>query len=166
MAETINFRVRVSDEGSFKKVEVNAEDLKNAIGAVKAETERLNSSLVNWAQASQAVAIVQQSMGELKDPFSLNMSHSIASLFSLLLLLADILLAERLELPLQGGAGEEGEVPRDSARRGHAARRAGAGTRHAWHVPLQPGHGAQDVPRLQPVHHQALQGLRHRQWKG
>ncbi len=66
MAETINFRVRVSDEGSFKKVEVNAEDLKNAIGAVKAETERLNSSLVNWAQASQAVAIVQQSMGELK----------------------------------------------------------------------------------------------------
>ena len=59
MAETINFRVRVSDEGTFKKVEVNAEDLKNAIGTVKAETERLNSTLVNWVQASQALSMGQ-----------------------------------------------------------------------------------------------------------
>lgn len=59
MAETINFRVRVSDEGTFKKVEVNVEDLKNAIGTVKAETERLNSTLVNWVQASQALSMGQ-----------------------------------------------------------------------------------------------------------
>ena len=66
MAETVSFLIKVSDNGTFKKVEVDAESLRDAVQRVKEETDRLNSSVVNWAQASQAIDLLQQSFGELQ----------------------------------------------------------------------------------------------------
>ena len=66
MAETLSFFIKISDNGTFKKVEVDADSLRTAVEQVKEETDRLNSSVVNWSQASQAIDLLQQSFSELK----------------------------------------------------------------------------------------------------
>lgn len=65
MAETVSFFIKISDKGTFKKVEVDADSLKNAVKKVKQETDRLSGSIVNWSQASQSVAMLQQTLSDL-----------------------------------------------------------------------------------------------------
>lgn len=45
---------------------MDAEDLRDAVRAVKEETDRLKSSVINWAQAAQAADMFQQTLGSLQ----------------------------------------------------------------------------------------------------
>lgn len=77
MSETVSFNIRIKDNGTFKKVEVSAEDLKNAIELVKKEADRLNASIVNWAQAGQAAEMLGSAIGQLENVFgSLSAAYS------------------------------------------------------------------------------------------
>ena len=67
MAEAVSFLIKISDNGTFKKVEVDVESLRNAVHYVKEVTDRLNNSIVNWAQASQAIDLLQQSFDQLQN---------------------------------------------------------------------------------------------------
>ena len=69
MSETISFNIRIKDNGTFKKVEVNAEDLKEAIELVKKEADRLNASIVNWAQTGQAAEMLGSAISQLENVF-------------------------------------------------------------------------------------------------
>lgn len=66
MAETVSLLIKISDSGTFKKVEVDVDSLKDSVKAVKEEADRLNNSVVNWAQASQAADLLQQSVVQLQ----------------------------------------------------------------------------------------------------
>lgn len=66
MSETVSVRIKIDDAGSFKQVQVDADDLREAVRAVKEETDRLKSSVINWAQAAQAADMFQQTLGSLQ----------------------------------------------------------------------------------------------------
>lgn len=66
MSETVSVRIKIDDAGSFKQVQVDAEDLRDAVRTVKEETDRLKSSVINWAQAAQAADMFQQTLGSLQ----------------------------------------------------------------------------------------------------
>ena len=66
MAETVSLLIKISDSGTFKKVEVDVDSLKDSVKAVKEEVDRFNNSVVNWAQASQAADLLQQSVVQLQ----------------------------------------------------------------------------------------------------
>ncbi|MBO4443638.1 MAG: hypothetical protein J5698_01960 [Bacteroidaceae bacterium] len=66
MAETVSFFIKISDNGTFKKVEVDADSLRDAVKEVKLEADRLSGSIVNWSQASQSLSLLQQSFMELQ----------------------------------------------------------------------------------------------------
>lgn len=65
MSETVSVKIKLSDSGTFKKVEVDANDLRDAVRHIKEEADRLNGSIVNMAQTSQAIDLLQQSVGSL-----------------------------------------------------------------------------------------------------
>lgn len=64
----LDFTIRVKDEASesIKSIGVSAEDLNKGIRAVKEETDRLNSKLVNLTQMGQAFDMIQQSVQQLE----------------------------------------------------------------------------------------------------
>ena len=66
MAGTVSFFIKISDNGTFKKVEVDADSLRDAVKEVKLEADRLSGSIVNWSQASQSLSLLQQSFMELQ----------------------------------------------------------------------------------------------------
>ncbi len=70
MSETVSVKIKIDDAGSFKQVEVDAEDLRGAIRTVKEETDRLSASVINWSQAAQAADMFQQTLGELQSALS------------------------------------------------------------------------------------------------
>ena len=65
MSEIVSLKIKLSDSGTFKKVEVDAEDLRDAVRHIKEETDRLNGSIVNFAQTSQAIDLLHQSVSSL-----------------------------------------------------------------------------------------------------
>lgn len=70
MSETVAVRIKIDDSGSFKRVEVNAGDLRNAVRTVKDEADRLNASIVNWAQAAQSAQMLQSAIMSVQSAFS------------------------------------------------------------------------------------------------
>jgi hypothetical protein len=68
--KVVSLKIKVTDDGSFHTVEVNAEELRDAMRDVQEEIKNLNSELLNWNQAVQAVESVQQSIGQLYSTFS------------------------------------------------------------------------------------------------
>lgn len=62
MAETVSVRIKIDDDGSFKKVEVDASDLKEVVGKVTAEVNKLNDEIVNYSQAAQAAGALKEAM--------------------------------------------------------------------------------------------------------
>jgi len=83
MAETVKFNIRIDDNGTFKKIEVDAEDVKKAIRTVKEEADKLNASIVNWAQAGQAAEQLATSVGQLfEDMKSLSDEYSLQEVAS------------------------------------------------------------------------------------
>lgn len=67
MAETVSFFIKISDNGTFKKVEVDAESLGDAVRRVRDEAERVNAGVVNWSQLTQSIDMLQQSFGQVRD---------------------------------------------------------------------------------------------------
>ena len=65
MAETVSVNIKISDNGSFKKVEVDADSLRDAVRHVKEEAEKLNAGVINLTQVSQVFDTIQQSFDEL-----------------------------------------------------------------------------------------------------
>ena len=70
MANTVSFRVQVDDNGTTKKVEVNLQDLAQAMKKVKADADAVNGSIVNWAQAGQAADQLAGVFSQLQGVFS------------------------------------------------------------------------------------------------
>lgn len=52
---TVRLKIKVEDENSFKTIEINAKDLRDAIEQVKNETDKINSSLLNVNQFASAI---------------------------------------------------------------------------------------------------------------
>lgn len=70
MSDTVSVRIKIDDDGSFKRVEVNAGDLRNAVRTVKDEADQLNASIVNWAQAAQSAQMLQSAISSVQSAFS------------------------------------------------------------------------------------------------
>lgn len=66
MAETVSFFIKISDNGTFKKVEVDAESLGDAVRKVRHEADRLNAGVVNWSQLTQSIDMLQQSFSRVQ----------------------------------------------------------------------------------------------------
>ena len=47
---TVKFKVKITDDGSFKKLEVDADDFNDAVKRIKGETDKLSSSLSNLSK--------------------------------------------------------------------------------------------------------------------
>ena len=62
MAETVSVKIKIDDDGSFKRVEVDASDLKEVVGKVTAEVNKLNDEIVNYSQAAQAAGALKEAM--------------------------------------------------------------------------------------------------------
>lgn len=71
MAETVKFNIRIDDNGTFKKIEVDAEDVKKAIRTVKEEADKLNASIVNWSQGGQSAEQLTSIIGEMYNGMNL-----------------------------------------------------------------------------------------------
>ena len=84
---------------------------------------------------------------------------------ALRLLLGCLLPAQRVELSVPRRTGKALQIHRHRPRGGTPPRTAGNSQRHTRHLPLQLGQGAQDLPRLQPLHHSAVPRLRLSQGK-
>ena len=65
MAETVSFYIKISDNGTFKKVEVDADSLRDAVRHVKEEADRLNHGVVNWAQLGESLSQLENGVGQL-----------------------------------------------------------------------------------------------------
>lgn len=66
MSKNVEFFIKVTDNGSIKHVEADAEELGKALNSVKQEASRLNSDVINWAQTAQAIEMFQQTIGQLQ----------------------------------------------------------------------------------------------------
>ncbi|MBR1917157.1 MAG: hypothetical protein IJ832_04880 [Bacteroidaceae bacterium] len=60
MAETVSFLIKISDDGTFKKVEVDADSLRGAIGKVKDTVDELKGSIINWSEAAQSFSQLKE----------------------------------------------------------------------------------------------------------
>ena len=68
--QDVQIKIKISDDGGFKTVSVDAEELKQAIHKVQQESEQVKGSLVNWSQASQALSNFRNLVGNLESAFS------------------------------------------------------------------------------------------------
>ncbi len=70
MADTVSIKIKIDDSGSFKKVDVDAADLRKGIKAIKDETDKLNGSMANLALSSQAAANLNAAISSLQNAFA------------------------------------------------------------------------------------------------
>ena len=66
MAKEVSFTIKLDDRGTFKKVTMDAEQLVRAVRSVQDESENAKRSVLTWAETSQAVDVLQSSIGELQ----------------------------------------------------------------------------------------------------
>ena len=66
MAKGVSFTIKLDDRGTFKKVTMDAEQLVRAVRSVQDESEKAKRSVLTWAETSQAVDVLQSSIGELQ----------------------------------------------------------------------------------------------------
>ena len=66
MSNKVDFFIKITDNGSIKHVEADAEELGKAFTEVKQEAEKLNSEVINWTQTAQAVDAFQQTIDALR----------------------------------------------------------------------------------------------------
>lgn len=66
MAKEVSFTIKLDDRGTFKKVTMDAEQLGRAVRSVQDETEKAKRSVLTWAETSQAIDVLQSSIGELQ----------------------------------------------------------------------------------------------------
>ena len=70
MAKEVSFTIKLDDRGTFKKVTMDAEQLVRAVRSVQDESEKAKRSVLTWAETSQAVDVLQSSIGELQSVVS------------------------------------------------------------------------------------------------
>lgn len=66
MAKEVSFTIKLDDRGTFKKVTMDAEQLGRAVRSVQDESEKAKRSVLTWAETSQAIDVLQSSVGELQ----------------------------------------------------------------------------------------------------
>lgn len=66
MAKEVSFTIKLDDRGTFKKVTMDAEQLGRAVRSVQDESEKAKRSVLTWAETSQAIDVLQSSIGELQ----------------------------------------------------------------------------------------------------
>lgn len=70
MAKEVSFTIKVDDKGTLKKVTMDAEQLGRAVRSVQDGSEKAKRSVLTWAETSQAVDVLQSSIGELQGVIS------------------------------------------------------------------------------------------------
>lgn len=70
MAKEVSFTIKLDDRGTFKKVTMDAEQLGRAVRSVQNESEKAKRSVLTWAETSQAIDVLQSSIGELQGVIS------------------------------------------------------------------------------------------------
>lgn len=70
MGKEVSFNIRLDDNGTFKKVTMNAKELGNAIRKVEDEAEKAKRGVLTWSEASQAIDVLQNTIGELQNMIS------------------------------------------------------------------------------------------------
>lgn len=63
---TVRLKIKVEDDNSFRNIEANAEELRNAIDKVRSEADKVNSSLINSNQIAQAFEQVSSAVQGLQ----------------------------------------------------------------------------------------------------
>jgi hypothetical protein len=69
-SNTVSLTIKVSDDGSFKHLEVDSESLREAIKEVKDEANELSHSVTNWSQAALAFDTMNRAVEQLNGAFS------------------------------------------------------------------------------------------------
>ena len=71
---SVEFKVKITDDGSFKKLEISADDFKGAIKHIKSETDNLSSGLnklskfaIGFNQIAELANKVGQSLKKIID---------------------------------------------------------------------------------------------------
>lgn len=64
--ETVSLHIRITDDDSFKRVTVKADDLKDAIRAITEEAEAVKGSLVNWAETARSFDLLGSALSGLQ----------------------------------------------------------------------------------------------------
>ena len=70
MSETVSIKIKIDDNGTFKNVTVDADDLNKAIRHVTKQANDFNKSLVNWSQAASASESLNSVIGDLRNTFA------------------------------------------------------------------------------------------------
>lgn len=66
MPKEVSFVIKLDDKGTFKKVTVDAEELGRAVRSVQDESEKAKRAVLTWSEASQAIGVLQDTIGELQ----------------------------------------------------------------------------------------------------
>lgn len=66
MANQVEFKIKIDDKGTFKKVTMDAEELGKAVRKVQDESEKAKRTIIKWAEVSQAFDVMQNAIGELQ----------------------------------------------------------------------------------------------------
>ena len=71
---TVEFKIKITDEGGFKKLEVDADGFNNAVQRIKSETEKLGTGLGKFSEiaigVNQAFDLVRNTVGRVVDSLS------------------------------------------------------------------------------------------------
>ena len=65
MAKEVSFYIKLDDRGTVKRVTADAEELGRAVRNVQDESERVSRKIWDWAQAAQALDVMQNAISEL-----------------------------------------------------------------------------------------------------
>jgi len=65
MANTVEFKIQVSDGGSIRTVTVDGENLSKVMREIKGHADEVNGSIVNWSQAGQAASLLADVVGQI-----------------------------------------------------------------------------------------------------
>jgi myosin heavy subunit len=66
MAKEVSFLIKIHSDGGEKRVTADAEELGRVIREVQDEAEKAKRDVLTWAQAAQAVDVLQNSISELQ----------------------------------------------------------------------------------------------------
>lgn len=66
MTKEVSFTIKINSDGGVKKVTADAKEVGKALSEVQEEAEKAKQSVITWAQAAQAVDVLQNSINELQ----------------------------------------------------------------------------------------------------
>lgn len=66
MTKEVSFTIKINSDGGVKKVTADAKEVGKALSEVQQEAEKAKQSVITWAQAAQAVDVLQNSISQLQ----------------------------------------------------------------------------------------------------